>query len=255
MAPGSASAVPAAAWHRPCYPEGVDNGLYSGVASARANERRLEAITANLANLDTPAYKRVSTGTRAFQVPGGREADIETVAHATTDFTQGELQSSANPYHLALMGNGFFVVDGPDGQLYTRNGEFHVDQNGELLTNEGFPVAWETKSAPIDPTGEIVSVDASGQMRQGSLEIGQLSLASFGDPSSLEKLGGGYFLARRGNSERPTDAVVHQHYLERSNVSSVDELVGLIAVQRSFENAQNVMQLIDQSYERLTASR
>lgn len=233
----------------------MNNGLYSGVASARASERRLEAITANLANIDTPAYKRVSTGTRAFRVPGGREADIETVAHSTTDFSQGELQGSSNPYHLALMGEGFFAVDGPRGQLYTRNGEFHVDQNGDLLTNEGYPVAWATKAGRIDPTGEIVAVDPSGMVRQGSTDIGQISLAAFGDPSRLETLGGGYFVARRGNAERPSDAVVHQRYLERSNASSVDELVGLIAVQRSFENAQNVMQLIDQSYERLTASR
>lgn len=233
----------------------MNTGLYSGVASGNASERRLESITANLANLDTPAYKRKSTGTKAFQLPGGREGDVSISTQTKTDFSQGDLEPSANPYHLALMGEGFFAVDGPDGELYTRNGQFHVNEDGVLLSAEGYPVAWEAKTDDIDPTGEMVTVDGAGEMRQGAKNIGRLKFVNFGDPAGLGEIGGGYYTGTRGNGEQISDAVVHQHNLERSNVSSVDELVGMITVQRSFENAKEVMQLIDQSYGRLTSQR
>ncbi len=230
-------------------------GLYSGVSAGRASERRLEAITANLANLNTPAYKRISTGTRAFVVPGGGPGEIEIAAHSRTDFSQGDLEPSGSAYHMALMGSGFFAVEGPQGEFYTRNGEFHVNQDGVLITTEGYPVAWERNNAPIDPTGEMVTVDAAGEMRQGNQQIGRLKVVDFASPANLKQLGGGYFEPKRGNSPEASDAVVHQHNLERSNVASIDELVGLISAQRTFESAKNVMQLIDQSYGRLTSLR
>ena len=230
-------------------------GLYSGVSAGRANERRMEAITANLANVDTPGYKRVSTATKAFQMPGGSASDVELSAFSVTDFTQGDLRPSANPYHMALMGQGFFAVEGPEGELYTRRGAFRVDQAGVLLTDEGYPVAWETSPAPIDPTGEMVTVDGIGMMRQGNAEIGRIKFVDFANPAELGTIGGGYFTGNSGAAEQPSDAVVDHHHLEASNVSSIDELVGMIAIQRSFESSRNVMQLIDQSYGRLTANR
>jgi flagellar basal-body rod protein FlgF len=233
----------------------VNIGLYSGVSAGRANERRMEAITANLANVDTPGYKRLSTATKAFQVPGGGKTDLQLSAFSVVDFTQGDLRTSSNPYHLALMGEGFFAVEGPVGELYTRRGAFHVGQDGVLLTDEGYPVAWESNPAPIDPTGDIVTVDGSGFMRQGSAGIGRIKFVDFANPQQLAGIGGGYFTGNVGAGEQPASADVHQHRLEASNVSSVDELVEMIAIQRSFESSRNVMQLIDQSYGRLTSMR
>ena len=230
-------------------------GLYSGVSAARSSERRLETISSNLANLDTPAFKRVSTGTRAFQLPGRGPQEFGLTTHSTTDFSQGNLEFSANPLHLALQGPGFFVVDSPEGELLTRNGAFHVDQNGLLQTDEGHPVSWAMAGAPIDPTGEVVTVDGAGLVRQGRQELGRLRVVDYARPEDLELLGGGYFLAGPGNQEQPSAAVVHQGMLEASNVSGIDELVAMISVQRSFESAQSVMRLINQSYSRLTAAR
>jgi flagellar basal-body rod protein FlgF len=233
----------------------VNLGLYSGVAAARSSERRLEAITSNLANLETPAFKRVSTGVRAFQLPSGKPDDLALHTQASTDFSQGELELSSSPYHLALRGAGFFTVDGPEGELLTRNGAFRVDDTGELLTQEGHPVAWSGPHAPIDGTGEPVTVDGAGTIRQGTKDIGRLRLVDFVDPGQLEKLGGGYYVAAPALEELPSDADVRQGALERSNVSGVDEMVAMVSIQRNFESAQSVMRLIDQSYARLTSAR
>lgn len=230
-------------------------GLYSGVSSASANERRLEGIAANLANVDTNAYKRISTGTQATQIPGGGPNDLALKTNSQMDFSQGLLKPSSSPYHVALMGPGFFAVEGPVGEMYTRNGAFHVDDAGILQTSEGYPVAWEQRGDPIDPSGEMVTIDGRGVVRQGRSEVGKLKVTDFTQVGRLGTNGDGYFQSTRANREIPTDAVVHQQRLEGSNVSSIDELVAMISIQRSFESARSVMSLIDQSYGRLTQSR
>jgi|LWDU01.1.fsa_nt_gi flagellar basal body rod protein FlgG len=213
----------------------------------------MEATTSNLANLQTPGHKRMSLGTRAFEVPGGQPGETELTTFSQIDFSQGPLQPSANPYHMALEGSGFFAVEGPEGELYTRNGTFHVDERGILQSNEGYPVAWESRGTPIDATGEAISVDGSGQVRQGRTEIGRLRLVGFTAPEKLALLGAGYFQAPRSAGEEAPIAIVRHKMLEGSNVQSIDELVAMISIQREFEAARNVMQLIDQSYGRLTS--
>lgn len=252
--PGAREAA-AGTWHPDCYREGVNIGLYSGVAAARSAERRLEAITSNLANLDTPGFKRLSTGTRAFELPGRPGSDHGIETHARTDYGQGDLKHTANPYHVALSGPGFFAADGPGGELLTRNGAFHVDERGTLLTQEGHPVVWTGPTSPIDATGEAITIDGSGQVRQGTKSLGQLRLVDYTRPQELQKLGGGYYIANPGMEEVPCGSTVYQGNLESSNVTGIDELVAMVSVQRSFESAQSVMRLIDQSYSRLTTVR
>jgi flagellar basal body rod protein FlgG len=221
----------------------------------RSNEKRMEAISANLANLDTNAYKRQGSVTQAFEVGNGagRVRQIET--HHSTDFTQGVLKRTGNPYDFALDGDGFFVVDGAKGESYTRNGAFHIDENGALHTADGLPVAWEGAPGVIAPIGESVNVDGSGNVRQGSNSIGRLRVVDFADKQRLTLDEQGYFHAPRGLKATASSANVHQGALERSNSQSVDELVAMVRVQRNFESAANLMRSIDQSYKRLNTPR
>lgn len=215
----------------------------------------MEAITANLANVDTPGYKRMTTGTRSFYVPGSDGKETAIYTYSAADWTQGALRPSASPYHLALMGEGFFVVEGEEGELFTRAGMFQVNEEGILQTAEGYPVAWESNNGPIDPTGEPIEVDASGQVFQGVEDLGKLRITNVEKPEQLSFLGGGYYAPKATTQEVPHEADVYQQQLENSNVTSIDELVGMISVQRSFESAKNVMSIIDQSYGRLTQIR
>jgi flagellar basal-body rod protein FlgF len=233
----------------------VNLGIYNGVASANASQRRLEAITANIANVNTPAYKRVSTALKAFRLPNGSETDTQVLVHSETDFSQGDLQASASPYHMALMGEGFFSIDTPEGEMYSRRGDFHVNKDGVLLTSEDYPVAWEARPDPIDPAGEPITVDPTGEVRQGKKLLGSIKVVSVAQPGNLEPKGGGYFKASAGSIESVSDAAIYQSHLEGSNVTSIDELVGMISAQRKFEGAKSAMQMIDQSYGRLMANR
>ncbi len=133
----------------------MDTGLYNGVSALRTAEKRLEAITANLANVDTPGFKRQAGATQAFTVPAA-EGYLEVDTRHRSDFSQGDLERSSSPYHLAIDGRGWFVVEGESGELYTRRGNFRVDGAGILKSSEGHPVAWETSGGLIDSHGDIV---------------------------------------------------------------------------------------------------
>ena len=232
----------------------MDTGLYSGVSALRTAEKRMEAITANLANVDTPGFKRQAGATRAFTVPGAK-GYLEVDTKHRSDFSQGDLERSSSPYHLAIDGRGWFVTEGQSGEVYTRRGNFRVDGAGVMQTSEGNPVAWESNKSVIDPHGDLVQVDATGVVRQGNKEIGQLKVTDFEDDSTLESIGGGYFTASEGSKEMAAEGSIHQGHLERSNVSSMDELVSMITVQRSFESANRLVQMINRTYERLLQQR
>lgn len=233
----------------------MSSGLYSGVSAMRANQRRLEAITANLANVSTPAYKRLSTISQGFAVDRGAPGDLRVQVSSETDFTQGPLERTENPLDLGLLGDGFFAVEGPEGQVYTRNGSFRLDERGALLTADGRPVAWRSLGGSIDPVAEPVRVDTSGTVYQGSAEIGALQLVAFEDPTQLRMGPDGYYHAAPDLERTPAQAEVHQYALEGSNVSSIDELVAMITVQRSFESAAALMEKIDETYRRLNGAR
>lgn len=235
-----------------CFWAGVNNGIYSAVSSMTTSARRTDVIADNLANLSTIGFKRRETSIGDFEVrmPNG---PTRTLAAATSwDFEQGILQRTGEPYHMALFGRGFFAVDGPKGELYTRNGNFHIGEDGVLKTDDDLPVAWRGRGAVIDPAGAPVVVGPDGTVIQGTTVLGQVRVVDFEDPQKLRAERSGYFQAPARLAERPAEAEVHQGALESSNASGVREMLELIEVQRAFEMSANVLTQYDQSYRRLT---
>jgi len=232
----------------------VNKGLYTAVNGMASAQKRLEIISDNLANLSTTAFKRRVSGTESFEsaLRGGRAPMLRTSGSVV--FEQGTLLYDDNPSHFALFGEGFFAVEGPQGELLTRDGTFHVAEDGVLRTQEGFPLAWARRKAPIDPKGERVRVSASGVAMQGVNELGRLRVVDYEDTARLSQVGGAYFRAPAGLSETPHRAIVQQGALEGSNSNSVREIVELVEVQRAFELAANTLTQIDKSYQRLVRS-
>jgi flagellar basal body rod protein FlgG len=169
--------------------------------------------------------------------------------------SQGVLRTTGNAYDLGLEGEGFFTVETPGGEGYTRNGAFHVDPNGVLQTREGMPVSWEGGRGTIDPMADEPTIDPEGNVRQGEKIIGQLALANFKNPQSLQLDRVGYFRAPTSAPRAAVSAHVVQRSLESANVSAIDEMVSLIVAQRSFESAAHLMTAIEGTYRRLTTPR
>jgi flagellar basal-body rod protein FlgF len=232
----------------------MNNGLYQGAAALRASEKRMEAVAHNLANVDTTAYKRQGTAAHSFKVPTAEGAKKGLRTEITVDWSQGNLDRTGNPYDMALFGEGFFAVDAPTGEVYTREGSFQIDAEGVLLTPDGHPVAWEEKYGVIDPAGPPVVVSIDGMMAQGQREVGRIRVVDFANRSQLVQNAEGYYEAPPGARRRAHEAEVHQGALERSNSVGLEEVVAMITIQRSFEAATNVMSMIDDTYQRLTRS-
>lgn len=233
----------------------MDIGLYQGVAAMRSNEKRLDTIAANLANLSAHGFKRQAPVTRSFFVGSGERRHLEIATQQATDFSQGMVERTENTLDFALDGQGFFAVDTSSGRAYTRDGRFHLDSQGALLTSDGQPVAWEGSPGRIQPMGEEVVVDASGAVRQGGASIGRLRVVDFAQAQALEEDARGYWRAPAGVEERPATAAVRQGAVERSNVNAMDELVAMVIAQRRFENSTTVMRSIEQTYRRINQPR
>jgi len=230
----------------------VNVGLYRSAVAMSAQQRRLDSISANLANVGTIGYKRGVTASHEVEVerPRGKVRGVTTLSQV--DFAQGNLHRTGREEDLALYGDGFFAVEGPDGEVYTRDGSFHKTEQGVLVTEDGFPLAWDELQGTIDPIGEPLVIDESGSVRQGVQTIGRLRVVDFANKGALERDRYGYWTAPRSVLPGPTDARVHQYALEDSNANGVEEMVDMISVQRSFEVVARAFEAINQTYERLT---
>lgn len=199
------------------------------------NERQYELITNHLANAATPGYKR-----EILSFDGMMKANL------STDFSDGDIRVTGNKLDLALRGEGFFKIQTPQGERYTRNGNFTLNPEGVLVTQKGNPVLGDGGEILIQ--GQDVFIDETGTVFVDREEIDALQVVGFPDKTLLTKEGGGMF-AYEGNplDEAPADASqVVQGSLEAANMSTVKEMAKMIETHRLFETAQRLMRTIDE---------
>lgn len=225
----------------------MDSGLNTSVGGLTTSERRIEAITQNLANLATTGFKRYMPVTSS----SGSGADAAAETTLVTDWSQGELRRTGNQLDLALDGQGFFEISTPKGPAYTRAGSFRLDEQGVLQNEDGFAVAWDGGSGALEAVGKPIVVDPRGVVMQGGNEIGRLKLVDFDRKDRLQRIGSAAWSAPAGVEPKPAEPSVHQGALEQANANSMDELVSMIVAQRHFENGSTVMRTLDQTYKRL----
>lgn len=230
-------------------------GLYRAAVAMVSQERRLDVIASNLANVGTTGFKRSRTAGREFRLPENRDGPRGMQTQVEVDFTQGDLVKTNHRFDLGLTGSGFFALDGPDGELYTRDGEFELTEQGVLVNRADMPVSWEVREAAIDPAGDApIVIGPDGSVRQGAVPIGKLRIVDFADHSRMQGANGGHWSAPRGLREVTHTARVHQFSLEQSNAVGTEEIIEMIGVQRSFEATANLIKSIQRSYSRLTRS-
>ena len=229
----------------------MNAGLYRTVAAMTANQQRVEVISSNIANADATGFKRMMHVAHGVSDWGIDRGHTQVSTATQLDMSQGVLQSTGNSLDLALSGEGFFVVDGEGGETLTRDGAFTMSQDGVLVDSGGFPVQWSGGRGVLDPLEGSIRIDSAGQVVQGGRPIGRLRVVNVSGPSALEPDEYGGFRLREGAEFTDAPATVHQGFLERANLETIDELVELIAAQRAFESASQAFKTIDQSYSRL----
>jgi flagellar basal-body rod protein FlgG len=245
-----------------------------------AQQTQLDVISNNLANVSTTGFKRArvafeellyqnmrqagANSSQQTNLPTGLQTGTGVRPTATPRmFTQGNLQSTGNQYDVAINGNGFFQVQMPDGTTaYTRDGSFHVDSNGQLVTVNGFAlqpsitVPNNALAVTIGRDGTVTATIAGTAQPQN---IGTLQLASFTNPAGLESKGQNMFVETQASGTPSANTpgtngmgLLQQGYLETSNVNVVEELVTMIQTQRAYEINSKAIQTSDQMLARLS---
>ena len=234
--------------------------LYQAAAALNANARWQELISENLASSAIPGYKKKDLAIAAVEaglLPAGaldsqgRPAVFALPkATAAVNFLPGEMRVTGVKTDVAIDGPGFFEVQLPDGSsAHTRDGEFHINAQGQLVTKEGYLVMGETGPIQIDPRNSAeLSISATGEVTQGIDRRGKLKLMEFDDPKLLRQITGGYFLADDPNlnGAPSTRSTLRQGFLETANVSTVTEMANLMTAMRTFEANQRIIQLQDE---------
>lgn len=220
-----------------------------------ANARWQEIVSENLASAALPGYKKKHlsfTAVQAGQMEGPSGAAPVALPRpvVTTSFAPGEARYTGVNTDVAIDGSGFFQVQLPNGSnAYTRDGEFKLNAQGQLITKGGCLVLGDAGPIQLDTTkSEAISISSNGDISQGSEIRGRLKLVEFDDPSRLQAISGGHFIANDPNLEpKPVrQPSMRQGFIESSNTSAVMEMANLVRVLRGFESSQRLMQTQDE---------
>ena len=231
--------------------------LYQAAAAMNANARWQESISENLgsgsvagARKRDVSFSSIEAGLMSGQPNTATSRNLIPSVKTSVNFQQGAMRPSGGPLDFAIEGKGFFEVQLPNGDhAYTRDGEFHLGPEGQLITKQGNPVLSDSGPVQFDPTNPSpVTISATGEISQGSEVKGRLRLVEFNDPHKLTALGEGKFLAENADLQPITsdNSRVHQGFVEGSNASPTTEMAHLITAMRMFEANQKVMQTQDE---------
>lgn len=238
-----------------------------------AQQQNLDVIANNLANVNTTGYKqqaaefqdlmyatyRASGASNSGAVSAPEPIQVGTgsrLASTANSFRQGPLQATGNTLDLAVMGDGFFAVERPDGTTaYTRDGTFKLDATGLVVTNDGFPMS-PNITVPTGATALTISntgvVSAILPGTNEPVQLGNLQLTIFSNSAGLTRVGQNLYLAGGASGDAQTaepgqsgSGLIQSGFTEGSNVQIVDEMVRMITAQRAYEINSKAIQTAD----------
>jgi flagellar basal-body rod protein FlgF len=233
----------------------MDNAIMVGLSRQMTLRRSMDVVANNIANANTAGFKVESIllenapAETAEHADGPSDIQFVNTWGLGRDYRQGNIEFTGRQFDVAIEGDGFFAVDANGTEQYTRDGRFHADNEGQLVTSDGTPVLDAGTRAPIllDPNATDTQIVDGGTIMQDGQEIGRIGVFEIANLGALSKEGNGRYTrsdAGPGEAQPPAmfDAVVRQGYVESSNVQSVRELTTMMAVMRSYQSVSKFMQ-------------
>lgn len=237
----------------------MQNSLLVGLSRQMSLSHQIDIIANNIANTDTTGFKADSSIFAEYLGSGasdgdfsGKDSRIRFVQDQGSwiDLSPGAIQRTGDPLDAAIDGKGYFVVQTPRGQRYTRNGAFAVNATGQLVTNTGDLVLGTTgpitfastdHDVIISTTGVVSARDGTGTL---SIQRGQLQLVDFDKPQQLQKDGASTFQAPANATQKPIapGTRIVQGSIEKSNVRPILEMTRMIEIMRSYSDVAAVLQ-------------
>ena len=248
-------------------------GLYIAASGGTKQLKKLDALSNNLANISTQGFKRemlvyeeIQSPSQSFSSNGLNTQNLNPlfgsdpavsyvqVTQSLTDFAQGSLVKTDNALDVAIEGDGFFVVDTPNGIRYTRNGNFHVDGLGQLVDKGGNIILTRSEEPiliPFDTRQVTIGQDGSvfGGTELDTESLGQLKIVDFNNRQALTKEGEGFYKVSSPTIKEilVNDAKVLQGFTETSNANAIHEMTQMIETVRQLEAYQKIIQSIDEA--------
>jgi len=247
--------------------------LWTSATGMQAQELNIDVISNNLANVNTSGFKKSRAEFQDLLYENLRPAGAASSADTTIPtgvqlghgarpsavqkmFSQGDFQNTDNELDWAIEGDGFFQIELPDGDTsYSRCGEFKLDADGRIVNADGFllvpqfTVPTDTVSITVGMDGTVSVIEADDPIPR---EIGTIQLVRFVNPAGLRSMGKNLFVPTEGSGDEIVGTAgedgfgtIAQGFLERSNVSVVDEMVNMITAQRAYETNSKVIQTAD----------
>ncbi|HOM03551.1 MAG TPA: flagellar hook-basal body complex protein [Acetivibrio sp.] len=247
-------------------------GLYTSGWSMLANSKQMDVVSNNLANVNTTAYKKDTVILESFpdalvrrindshssSNPSGRLGYVQLgndVGEVFTYYNQGQLQKTDNSLDMAISNcdTAFFTVavpaeNGAFREYYTRDGSFALNAYGQLVTKEGYLVMGQ--NGVITLNSENFSVSDDGTIVENGQAVDRLLIRNFTDTATLRKVGSNLVQRSENTEEQEFDGVVRQGYLEQSNVNSINEMINMITIMRSYEANQKILQAQDETLQK-----
>jgi flagellar basal-body rod protein FlgF len=229
----------------------MENAPLIGLSRQIALQKQLQVVANNLANINTFGFKAekmlfsdyVMTTAADESFPLGSQDVHYTEDWATLhDFQPGAIEQTGGEFDVALEGPGFLSIQTPNGTAYTRNGAFHLDATGMLVTADGAPVLSEGGPVTFTAAETDIHFGPDGSILSSAGSKGKLAVVEFADPQALTHLGDSLYAATSGDpGQAATTTRVHHGMIERSNVSGVTETAEMIRINRAYELVSQII--------------
>jgi len=250
--------------------------MYTAASGMEAQQLNIDTIAHNLANINTSGYKlrkaqfqdllyqnirqAGASNTATTEIPVGLQVGLGTKPVATDIiFTQGDFSTTNNPLDMVIQGQGFFQIRQSNGQIaYTRNGNLHLNRDGNIVTSDGDMLDPQI-TIPPDQVGITIGADGTVSVQQAGQtqpqQVGKIELALFQNPSGLQNIGKSLFLPTQSSGDAVTGTpgenglgTLLAGFIEQSNVSVVEEMVNMIVSQRAYEANSKVIQSANEMF-------
>lgn len=227
----------------------METSTYIALSRQMTLRRELDVVANNIANAETPAYKAERMIFREFvdKPDFGEKHSFVQDLGLSRDLSEGPLEGTGNPLDVAISGEGYFVIDTPLGERYTRHGRFQLDAQGILVTGEGNPVQSDAGPIQVTPESGIISIASDGTIStEQDGVVGKMRVVNFDEEPRLRKGANGLYRAPPDmdpvDVENPT---VAQGMIEQSNVEPILELTRMMTIMRRHQSVAKFVQQED----------
>ena len=236
----------------------MDNTKYIALSRQMALWKQMDIVSNNMANMNTSGYKQDDAIFASYLIQTKNAEGFGTIPVYFTqdfgmykDFKEGAIVHTGNTFDVALHGDAFFAIETPEGERYTRKGQFQLDADGQLITSEGYAVMSENNEPFFFAPGETeITIAENGDVFTENGVIGRIKTVTFENNQKLLKVADTMFENTSGNMMQPAENVrVVQGAVEKSNVDPITEMTEMIKLQRSYEMVQS---MIDEEHDRIS---